>query len=78
VGARVQLRRRDGRRHRGRIQAAFPRMFAEYKLRCADGRFGLGNVFVWNEGELTVYNLGTQDAVLESSAIFSRTGRTST
>jgi O-acetyl-ADP-ribose deacetylase (regulator of RNase III) len=39
----------------------FPRMFEEYKLRCADGRFGLGDVFVWSEGELTVYNLGTQE-----------------
>jgi O-acetyl-ADP-ribose deacetylase (regulator of RNase III) len=39
----------------------FPRMFTEYKLRCADGRFGLGDVFVWNEGELTIYNLGTQE-----------------
>jgi O-acetyl-ADP-ribose deacetylase (regulator of RNase III) len=39
----------------------FPRMFEEYKQRCADGRFGLGDVFVWSEGESTVYNLGTQE-----------------
>jgi O-acetyl-ADP-ribose deacetylase (regulator of RNase III) len=39
----------------------FPRMFDEYRLRCADGRFGLGDVFVWSEGEQTVYNLGTQE-----------------
>jgi O-acetyl-ADP-ribose deacetylase (regulator of RNase III) len=39
----------------------FPRMFDEYRLRCADGRFGLGDVFVWSEGERTVYNLGTQE-----------------
>jgi O-acetyl-ADP-ribose deacetylase (regulator of RNase III) len=39
----------------------FPRMFEEYRLRCADGRFGLGDVFVWSEGDLTVYNLGTQE-----------------
>jgi O-acetyl-ADP-ribose deacetylase (regulator of RNase III) len=39
----------------------FPRMFDEYRVRCADGRFGLGDVFVWSEGEVTVYNLGTQE-----------------
>ncbi|HTQ46203.1 MAG TPA: macro domain-containing protein [Polyangiaceae bacterium] len=39
----------------------FPRMFDEYRTRCADGRFGLGDVFVWSEGEMTVYNLGTQE-----------------
>jgi O-acetyl-ADP-ribose deacetylase (regulator of RNase III) len=39
----------------------FPRMFEEYRARCADARFGLGDVFVWSEGELTVYNLGTQE-----------------
>jgi O-acetyl-ADP-ribose deacetylase (regulator of RNase III) len=38
----------------------WPRMFDEYAARCADGRFGLGDVFVWNEGEETVFNLGTQ------------------
>ena len=39
----------------------FPRMFEEYAARCADERFGLGDVFVWSEGDLTVYNLGTQE-----------------
>lgn len=39
----------------------FPRMFEEYQQRCADGRFGLGDVFVWSEGDLVVYNLGTQE-----------------
>jgi O-acetyl-ADP-ribose deacetylase (regulator of RNase III) len=39
----------------------FPRMFDEYRVRCADGRFGLGDVFVWSEGDMTVYNLGTQE-----------------
>lgn len=38
----------------------WPRMFDEYAARCADGRFGLGDVFPWTEGEITVYNLGTQ------------------
>lgn len=39
----------------------WPRMFDEYAARCADGRFGLGDVFPWTEGEYTIYNLGTQE-----------------
>jgi|SRR5882672_770761 len=39
----------------------WPRMYAEYAARCADGRFGLGDVFVWSEGERTIYSLGTQE-----------------
>ena len=39
----------------------WPRMFEEYRGRCADGRFGLGDVFVWSEDDRTVYNLGTQE-----------------
>jgi O-acetyl-ADP-ribose deacetylase (regulator of RNase III) len=39
----------------------WPRMFEEYQARCRDGRFGLGDVFVWSEGALTIYNLGTQE-----------------
>jgi O-acetyl-ADP-ribose deacetylase (regulator of RNase III) len=36
-------------------------MFAEYRARCEDGRFRLGDVFVWTEGERTIFNLGTQE-----------------
>jgi O-acetyl-ADP-ribose deacetylase (regulator of RNase III) len=39
----------------------WPRMFEEYTARCADGRFRLGDVFVWPEGEHTIFNLGTQE-----------------
>jgi O-acetyl-ADP-ribose deacetylase (regulator of RNase III) len=39
----------------------WPRMFEEYTARCADGRFRLGDVFVWNEGDEVVYNLATQE-----------------
>jgi O-acetyl-ADP-ribose deacetylase (regulator of RNase III) len=39
----------------------WPRMFDEYRARCQDGRFGLGDVFVWSEDLVTVYNLGTQE-----------------
>lgn len=38
----------------------WPRMFEEYAARCADGRFGLGDVFVWTEEGHTIFNLGTQ------------------
>ncbi|MFP2912072.1 macro domain-containing protein [Pyxidicoccus sp. 3LFB2] len=38
----------------------YPRMYAEYKQRCADGRFRPGDVFDWKEGGVTVFNLGTQ------------------
>ena len=47
------------------VAAAFkkrwPRMFEEYALRCADGRFRLGDVYVWNEGDQVVYNLAIQE-----------------
>jgi len=42
------------------FQRRWPRMYEEYVARCADGRFGLGDVFPWTEGDVTVYNLGTQ------------------
>ena len=39
----------------------WPRMFEEYAARCADGRFHLGDVFVWSEGDVVVYNLAIQE-----------------
>ena len=38
----------------------YPAMYQEYKARCSDGRFTPGDAFVWHEGELTIFNLGTQ------------------
>jgi O-acetyl-ADP-ribose deacetylase (regulator of RNase III) len=38
----------------------WPRMYAEYKARCTDGRFVPGDVFVWEECGSTVFNLGTE------------------
>jgi O-acetyl-ADP-ribose deacetylase (regulator of RNase III) len=38
----------------------FPEMYAEYKERCARGRFNLGDVFAWTHEHITVFNLGTQ------------------
>jgi O-acetyl-ADP-ribose deacetylase (regulator of RNase III) len=39
----------------------WPRMFEDYKARCDDGRFHLGDVTVWNEGDEVIYNLGIQE-----------------
>jgi O-acetyl-ADP-ribose deacetylase (regulator of RNase III) len=47
----------------------WPRMFEEYKLRCADRRFHLGDVFVWNEGDEVVYNLAIQAHWKEKSKL---------
>jgi len=38
----------------------WPAMYAEYKRRCADGRFAPGDVFAWEEAGVTVFNLGTE------------------
>lgn len=38
----------------------WPAMYEEYKRRCADGRFAPGDVFVWEAGSTTVFNLGTE------------------
>ncbi len=42
------------------FRSRFPDMYAEYKERCSDGRFGLGDVFAWTEDGTTIFNLGTQ------------------
>jgi O-acetyl-ADP-ribose deacetylase (regulator of RNase III) len=38
----------------------WPRMYDEYHRRCEAGTFSLGDVFVWQEGDATIFNLGTQ------------------
>lgn len=38
----------------------FPEMHEEYRRRCGAGAFGLGDVFVWRQEPLTIFNLGTQ------------------
>lgn len=39
----------------------WPLMFEEYAARCADRRFHLGDVFMWSDGDVVVYNLATQE-----------------
>ena len=38
----------------------FPKMYAEYKKRCRDETFSLGDIFCWHDEAVTVFNLGTQ------------------
>jgi O-acetyl-ADP-ribose deacetylase (regulator of RNase III) len=38
----------------------WPAMYEEYRLRCEQGRFQPGDVFVWEDANDVVYNLGTQ------------------
>jgi O-acetyl-ADP-ribose deacetylase (regulator of RNase III) len=67
------------------FKARWPAMYVDYKARCADGRFALGDVFVWREGGATVFNLATQphwragaelDAITSSVAAMLREGQT--
>jgi O-acetyl-ADP-ribose deacetylase (regulator of RNase III) len=39
----------------------WPEMFEEYKRRCEDGSFALGDVFMWEAADRVVFNLGTQE-----------------
>jgi O-acetyl-ADP-ribose deacetylase (regulator of RNase III) len=43
-----------------RFKSRWPAMYAEYRRRCADGRFAPGEVFAWEEGGVTVFNLATE------------------
>lgn len=38
----------------------YPTMYKEYKKRCLEGKFQLGDVFVWEENGRTIFNLATQ------------------
>ena len=38
----------------------YPKMFAEYRQKCREGTFLLGDVMVWSDGREIVFNLGTQ------------------
>jgi O-acetyl-ADP-ribose deacetylase (regulator of RNase III) len=42
------------------FRSRFPEMYAQYADRCRAGRFAPGDVFVWDAGEVVVYNLATQ------------------
>ncbi|MFY0256485.1 macro domain-containing protein [Chitinophaga sp. 30R24] len=38
----------------------YPKMYEEYKVRCKNGTFKLGSIFVYSSPPFTVFNLGTQ------------------
>jgi len=38
----------------------WPEMYVEYKRRCTQNKFGLGDIFVWQRNDVIIYNLGTQ------------------
>lgn len=44
------------------FRSEFPAMYAEYKRRCTGGMFAPGDVFVWDGGATTVFNLGTHQS----------------
>ena len=41
----------------GAFKKKWPRMFDDYRQRCADGRFHIGDVCVWSDEVDTVYSL---------------------
>ena len=45
-----------------RFKDSWPEMYKKYKIECVEGRFCLGDVFTWQVGEYTVFNLGTQSS----------------
>jgi O-acetyl-ADP-ribose deacetylase (regulator of RNase III) len=48
----------------------FPDMYQEYRRRCRQGSFRLGDVFVWDrEPDLVVYNLATQPVPRPSATL---------
>jgi O-acetyl-ADP-ribose deacetylase (regulator of RNase III) len=47
----------------------WPLMYDEYRARCLDGGFRLGDVFAWNEGDEVVYNLGIQEQSTDKAKI---------
>lgn len=48
----------------------FPAMYQEYRRRCRQGNFQLGDIFVWDqEPDLVVYNLATQPVPRPSATL---------
>ncbi len=48
----------------------WPKMYEEYRRRCHGGVFALGDVFVWEEDGIIIFNLATQQS-WRSKAIIS-------
>ena len=44
------------------MKKRWPELATAYAERCKDGKFALGDVFVWTGGDVTVFALGIQNA----------------
>lgn len=44
------------------FQIRFPEMYKEYKRRCKEGEFNLGDIYVYYQHPYTVYNLASQQS----------------
>jgi O-acetyl-ADP-ribose deacetylase (regulator of RNase III) len=49
-----------GRGIAAEFRRRWPPMYAEYKRRCVEGSFKLGDVFAWEAEDRIIFNLGTQ------------------
>ena len=47
----------------------FPEMYREYRRRCQNGQFRLGDIFVWQADGLVIYNLATQPVPCPSATL---------
>jgi O-acetyl-ADP-ribose deacetylase (regulator of RNase III) len=47
----------------------FPEMYREYRQRCQRGQFSLGDIFVWQDDDLVIYNLATQPVPRPSATL---------
>lgn len=46
-----------------------PQMYREYRRRCHNGQFRLGDVFAWEADDLVIYNLATQSVPRPSATL---------
>jgi O-acetyl-ADP-ribose deacetylase (regulator of RNase III) len=51
------------------FRARFPAMYHEYRRRCAQGRFTLGDVFMWRDDGMIIFNLATQSSWRTTASI---------
>jgi O-acetyl-ADP-ribose deacetylase (regulator of RNase III) len=47
----------------------WPLMYEEYRARCENGDFRLGDVLVWTEGDEVIYSLGIQEQSTQKAKI---------
>lgn len=52
------------------FRGRWPSMYEEYRRRCKDKSFQLGDVFTWSEQGETVFNLGTQRSWMKKAELW--------